>query len=395
MKGVFALLLAVAAALTTSTATSTPAPALPTPQQLPAAPNNNELSERAAERLRSLRQEADKLAGDAKTVLNSLRVLEIERQMKAEELRNIEQRSQGISAQLATVEEQIAKLEQDDSAQRPELEKRLVELYKLGQGQHWRMMLSVSDLRDLRQAARMVGMLASHDRDLVTDYNDRRVILEQARTQLTADLQAVERLRADEVQARQAVERSVAAQTEAIRKIDTERDLNAQLAGELQAAQQKLQATVSSLGGTAPSALPVRAFQGELGWPLASRRVTQRFSPGGAGRPELNGVVIATGAGTPVKAVHPGTVAFSGPFSGYGNLVIVDHGSGTFTLYGYLEEAAVQKGATVQADTVIGQSGMAPAGTPGIAGNNDGAGLYFELRIDGRPVDPLQWLKKN
>ena len=383
MKGVFALLLA--ASVATSPQSQVPTPA-----------NSNELSERTAERLRSLRQEADRLAGDAKTVLNSLRVLEIERQMKAEELRGLELRRQGVATQLAAIEEQIGRLEQDDSAQRPELEKRLVELYKLGQGQHWRMLLSVSDLRNLRQAARMVGVMASHDRDLVTGFEDRRATLQQAREQLTADLKALEQLRADETNARQALERAVATQTNAIRRIDGERELNAQLAGELQAAQQKLQATMSSLGGAAPaSSVPLRPSQGDLGWPIASRRVTQRFGAGTAGRPESSGIVIATVAGTPVRAVHPGTVAFSGAFSGYGTLVIVDHDGGTFTLYGYLEDAGVSKGSAVQADTVIGQSGLPPAGTPAIPGNNDGAGLYFELRIDGRPVDPLQWLKKN
>jgi septal ring factor EnvC (AmiA/AmiB activator) len=78
-------------------------------------------------------------------------------------------------------------------------------------------------------------------------------------------------------------------------------------------------------------------------------------------------------------------VAFADPFSGFGNLVIVDHGSQTFSLYGDLMEIQAKRGSRVERGQSIGSVGTSPAGT---------SGLYFELRVDGRAVDPLQWLKK-
>jgi septal ring factor EnvC (AmiA/AmiB activator) len=87
-----------------------------------------------------------------------------------------------------------------------------------------------------------------------------------------------------------------------------------------------------------------------------------------------------------VQAVHEGTVAFADPFAGFGNLVIVDHGAQTFTLYGDLLEIAVKRGGRVERGQLVGSVGAAPAGP---------AGLYFEVRIDGRAVDPLQWLRKR
>jgi len=82
--------------------------------------------------------------------------------------------------------------------------------------------------------------------------------------------------------------------------------------------------------------------------------------------------------------VHGGSVAFAAPFTGFGTLVIVDHGGGAFTLYGHLADAAVAQGGAVERGTVVGHAGRTPAGQPA---------LYFELRIDGRPVDPVQWFK--
>ena len=79
-------------------------------------------------------------------------------------------------------------------------------------------------------------------------------------------------------------------------------------------------------------------------------------------------------------------MAFAAPFTGFGTLVIVDHGSSAFTLYGHLLDAAVKAGTNVSRGTPLGRVGVAPSG---------GAALYFELRIDGRPVDPLQWLARR
>ena len=108
--------------------------------------------------------------------------------------------------------------------------------------------------------------------------------------------------------------------------------------------------------------------------------------PGGraAGTVVRNGIEIAAAEGTPVLAVHPGTVDFADTFTGFGNLVIVDHGSNYYSLYGYLGAVEVQRGDHVDAGTELGRVGTAPAGPPG---------LYFEMRADGRSVDPVQWLR--
>jgi septal ring factor EnvC (AmiA/AmiB activator) len=96
------------------------------------------------------------------------------------------------------------------------------------------------------------------------------------------------------------------------------------------------------------------------------------------------GIEIAAAQGSPVRAVHAGTVAHAAPFSGFGNLVIVEHGNRAFSVYGYLDELPVPRGGRVEAGAVIGTVGLDPAGQ---------AALYFELRVDGEPVDPLQWLE--
>jgi septal ring factor EnvC (AmiA/AmiB activator) len=129
------------------------------------------------------------------------------------------------------------------------------------------------------------------------------------------------------------------------------------------------------------AALPLRPFRGDLPWPVDGQ-LKRRFNRGSAS----NGIEIAAAEGADARAIHDGVVAFAGTFAGFGNLVILDHGSQTFSLYGDLLDIAVKKGARVDRGHAVGTVGPTATGTDG---------LYFELRVDGQPVDPLQWLKKR
>ena len=133
------------------------------------------------------------------------------------------------------------------------------------------------------------------------------------------------------------------------------------------------------------AAVPVTPFRGALEWPVPGR-VTGRFGqPGAVAGSVRSGIDLAATAGAAVRAVHDGVVDYAEGFTGLGTLVIVNHGANSFSLYGYLEEALVKRGDTVQAGTEVGRVGKPPLGNQ--------SALYFELRVDGRLVDPVEWLK--
>jgi septal ring factor EnvC (AmiA/AmiB activator) len=270
-------------------------------------------------------------------------------------------------------------------AELPELQQRLVEIYKLGQARYLRLLLSTPDLRRLGQSTRTVAALAKLDRDRVASHQRTLAELTKERQALEARRAQVAVLRASAEKAQAAVVRAAQAKTALISEIDRKRDLNAQLSGELQASQQKLQGTLRDLAAGASPAetaqLPLRPFRGALEWPLQGT-VARRFGRGSA----ANGIEIAGTEGAEALAIHGGTVAFAGPFTGLGNLVIVDHGGQAFSLYGDLLDISVKQGTRVEHGQPVGTAGPIPSGSDGI---------YFELRVDARPVDPLQWLKKR
>ena len=132
------------------------------------------------------------------------------------------------------------------------------------------------------------------------------------------------------------------------------------------------------------SAAPVRV--GGAGWPLSGNLLSGYGGRMPDGRAS-SGLLIAAGLGTPVRAVADGTVVFAEWMTGYGLILIVDHGNGYLSLYGHNESLLKNAGDTVKrGDTVarVGNSG-------GLAQ----PALYFELRRNGQPVNPDSWLRRQ
>jgi murein hydrolase activator len=213
--------------------------------------------------------------------------------------------------------------------------------------------------------------------------------VQQERAGIEEQTRALQAVQADARRARNAAERAVAARSALLAEIDTRRDLTAQYVGELQQVYEGIQKRVSELagGGAGGSvAVPLGPFRGALEWP-ANGRITGGFGQSAnrlGGTAVRNGIEIAAPDGSPVTAVHGGTVGFADAFTGFGNLVILDHGSNNYSLYGYLASATVARGDTVEEGMEVGRVGTSPGGPPA---------LYFEMRIDGKSVDPVQWLK--
>jgi murein hydrolase activator len=345
-------------------------------------------ADRAAARIRSLQAESDKLAAQARTVFGELRRLEIDREIKQAELAKTQTELARVTADRDRVEKRLKTLEATRVAQTPGIKERLVELSKRGRAGYAQLLLASSDLRAIGRMARGVAAVAEIDRVRLEAHRRTLRAERDALNELDQKFDEVEALQKDAVRARAAVGAAVAARNRMIEDLDERRDLAAQFVAELQQAQAQLEATMASAeAGSSVTALPIRPFRGDLPWPIDGE-VRARFGRQSAGRFGTgivrNGIEVSAAEGATAAAVHEGTVAFAAPFSGFGTLVIVDHGGSAFTLYGHLLDASVKAGTNVSRGAPLGRVGLAPSG---------GAALYFEVRIDGRPVNPLEWLR--
>src|SRR5687768_4375672 len=231
-------------------------------------------AKRTEGRLRALQREADALAAQERTVLVELRKFEVDRQISIEQLNRIEREQADVQSQLDAAESRAAALAQAAATQLPDVEARLEHLYKMGRAGYWRLLLNVDDLQALGRAYRTASTLTEIDRARVRAHYATLDALAVERKALQTRAEEIATLQAEAVRARAAADKAVAARSALVDAIDARRDLNAELVGELQAAQQKLQASLAQIdsgraGAAAP--LPLRPFQGDLPWPTAGR----------------------------------------------------------------------------------------------------------------------------
>ncbi len=137
--------------------------------------------------------------------------------------------------------------------------------------------------------------------------------------------------------------------------------------------QEKQQVRAGSGLGSGKYAMPV------------SGKIVNRFGSTQMGELKWNGIVIQAGAGTAVKAIAAGRVILADWLQGYGQVVVVDHGNGDMSLYGYNQSVSVRKGARVQAGQTIASVGN--------SGGQSRSALYFEIRRKGVAVNPLKWVQ--
>jgi murein DD-endopeptidase MepM/ murein hydrolase activator NlpD len=153
-----------------------------------------------------------------------------------------------------------------------------------------------------------------------------------------------------------------------------------------------LAAPLLPVAGTAhaePAEAPPAAAQTadtQVKLPRLSSRYGYRQDPLGEGHRFHAGIDIPGPAGAPVLASAAGVVTFAGSAGGYGRMVEIDHGGGLRTRYAHLAVIAVSQGVRVPVGAAIGRMGS--------TGRSTGTHLHFEVRRDGRAVDPLAYLSR-
>ncbi|KAF1712174.1 peptidase M23 [Pseudoxanthomonas kalamensis DSM 18571] len=255
------------------------------------------------------------------------------------------------SQQIAALTGQL----QDVQTLQAEIESRQAELETIRQRQRGQ----ATELeKDRKARASLVG-------DLDQRYRDRQ----QREKALGQDARSLERLLANL--------RAAAARAEAERR-----------AAERAAAQ----SPASEAGGKPATKVPPKVASapapkvGGLGWPLSGSLLARYGARMPDGR-NSTGLLIGAPQGSPVTAVADGTVVFSEWMTGYGLILIIDHGNGYMSLYAHNETLLRDAGDTVKRGDAVARVGS--------SGGQGTSALYFELRRNGQPVDPASWLQRR
>lgn len=130
----------------------------------------------------------------------------------------------------------------------------------------------------------------------------------------------------------------------------------------------------------------ITRYRGALPWPSEGRVVRtfgRHYEPRYATYTVCNGLRLTVESGTPIKAMFPGQVAFARFFKGYGNMVVVDHGHDVFSLVAGMSSIHVRVEQPVSMGTTLGVAGL----------EEEDGNVYLEIRVDGKPEDPKNWLQ--
>ena len=266
-------------------------------------------------------------------------------------------------------------------------------LHRFGRFGYFRVLLESRDVHDFLQGVERLDSLARRDGKLLTRYREveARKRADLAREEaLTAEL---DRLYA---QGKREVARMASLRREREGLLARERNASSSRRDEVVALADKaarlerlLQRLSQSTAGQAPdSSGGIRPWKGVLDWP-ARGALVETF--GRHRHPKFdawtfsNGIALSMPAGTPVRACYAGRAIYAQWLAEYGNLVILDHGDGVFTLYAWLQSVGVSAGTSIPAGAPVGTAGWGPG--------RDEPGLYFEVRDHQKAADPVAWLR--
>lgn len=289
---------------------------------------------------------------------------------------------------------ELKKAERRLALEQDSFELRIVLAYKTDDLSYVDVLLDSTSFEDLISRIDVVHDFIAGDNALVGDLlttrdhiaREKRAIAEQEEAVHTAvvDLQQ----RSDELATLRAAQAAEQAAALAVRK-----EKNGKLSAvetdlaELERQEAQLLAESNALAGVINGSSGGGGGTGVLAWPVNGPVISPfgwRVHPIFGVKKFHTGIDIGVGYGVPIHAADSGTVIYATWMSGYGNVTIIDHGSGISTLYAHQSSFAVSAGATVSRGQVIGAVGS--------TGYSTGPHLHFEVRLNGNPVDPLAYL---
>jgi septal ring factor EnvC (AmiA/AmiB activator)/cell division protein FtsX len=331
------------------------------------------------------------------SLLQSLDDIDDELRRKTGELKEANARLQSITAEIRDLEARAAAIASSAEQRGSLFKERAAALYRWHRGGSPLMILSGdSSLAELQRRKRYLETALAFDRQLITQLSEEAQEQERLRLELTHKRQESDGERRRIAAARESIRRDGQTKKKLLVAVRQEKQNHMRELRVLEQAAAKLQRMIDELSRRAakrppgaPPGIGLGALYGKLDWPVKG----ELLSAYGKSRHRefdaeifRNGIDIEVAMGQAVHSVENGIVAFADRLVGYGNMIIVDHGERYYTVYAHLSQLLKKKGEAVKRGDTLG-----------LAGDSDsvaGAKLYFELRKDGRSVDPVPWFRK-
>lgn len=322
---------------------------------------------------------------------------QLARQVRASRQRKAELagRVETVTAEREQQQDRIEHLQAQIEQRRERIGERLRRLYALSKLGATGTLFRMARYETFAKDSHTLALLQAADRRAIAEYQQLNERLRTRKAEAAATLERLDGLRAElEEETAQLAERERFLQA-SLADLRENRELYQRYLADLEQTMERMQAAVTRLeeqsreqeNAAARRSAPPETLRGRLP-PPARGRVLAGFGERDP-RYELKkfqrGIVLRVAENAPVQAVAGGRAVHAGPFRGYQELVVLDHGRGLFTVYGHLEGLQVEQGQWVDGGARLGNATYQPV--------DEAYNLYFELRHDGEPRDPLDWLR--
>ena len=345
------------------------------------------------------------LEKDIQTLRQSLEERGGERNTLADELREQELAVAAVNSRISTLDADIARLndelaelarrrhglEEQSRAQQAMIARELDAAFRLGRAEPLKLLLNQEEPDHLNRTLKFYRYFVEARRARIEDYRalmaeleavvagmaSRQLELAASRDELASQQTALAAGNEKRREVLTAMDRELDSEQARLTELDRQRE-------ELEAILARLQEAIQELA--APASEPFPTLRGKLPWP-ADGKVLQAFGSMRAQNLPWTGWLIAAEEGTGVSAVHPGRVVFSDYLRGHGLVLIIDHGNDYLSLYAHNQVLLKEPGDWVRSGERIALVGK--------SGGLEDSALYFEIRHNGRPQDPRNWLARR
>jgi len=314
-------------------------------------------------------------------------------------IRELEKRDSLLTVNIEKLNNDIDSLEVKLEERKQKLQSRLVDMYKKGKVHTFEVVFTSESFSELSEGIKYLSMIARQDKILYDKVRRTKDLLDLKSRQLEMSREQLEIVKVEADREKETLQIEKNNKQQFLAELSGRQTKQKALEKELNESKESLQYLINKLRVANKKITKKRDVaegkhyfdrnKKKAIWPVDNYSIISGF--GSVRHPKYNtktinnGIDLKVDMGAPVIAVYDGDIIYADKFLGYGNVIMIDHGNGYYTLYAHLDQMNVILNQPVMAGETIG--------TCGDSGSLSGPILHFEIRKDGKPLNPLNFLK--
>lgn len=344
--------------------------------------------ERITQELNETNKELENLQIEITEALEAINKIEAQIIEGETKLQETEDEISKLEKEIKQAKEKLKYIQKDYNAQKEALENRLVALYEMGQTTYLDVLLNSKNITDFISRYYLIGEIAEYDNDLLETIEREKNKIEEISKQLSEKNETLKTAKNMQEKTLIALENAKTIKNSYAAEL-TEEELNTQK--QIEEYNSKLDNIDAQMAILAMVDGNSEYIGGEFLWPIPGYTIItspfgMRFHPILHYYRSHNGIDIGAKTGAPVIAANSGTVITASYVGSYGNVVMIDHGGGIVSNYGHGSKILVKVGQVVEKGEVIMEAGS--------TGLSTGPHLHFEIKVNGKFVNPLPYVTK-